>query len=71
MKLQVANLVINILHMKNKKIKLIMISYNREKSNNELTAGCKAIMAKMKARIKVMVMKKTLIPQSCPDGVKK
>jgi len=38
---------------------------------NELTAGCKATMAKTNARIRVMVIKKTLMPQSCPDGVKK
>jgi hypothetical protein len=35
------------------------------------TAGCKATMAKTNASIRVIEMKKILIPQSCPDGVKK
>jgi len=37
----------------------------------KLTAGCKATMAKTNASIRVIEMKKILVPQSCPDGVKK
>jgi hypothetical protein len=39
------------------------------KHNLILTAGCNAITAKANARIMVMTMKKTLRPQSCPDGL--
>lgn len=34
-----------------------------------LTAGCNAITANTNAKIMVMTMKKTLRPQSLPDGL--
>lgn len=42
---------------------------NTRKGKCILTAGCRATIAKRKAKIRVMTIKKVLSPQSCPDGV--